>query len=197
MSTLAADPGRITDLAAALRAGTLTATVLVERCLARIDAAEGAVHAWVHVDAAQARVAARVLDDEAQAGNWRGPLHGIPLGVKDVIDLAGQRTRAFSPARDTLAPAGGDATVVAHLRAAGMIVLGKLHTTELAFLDAVPPTRNPHDTTRTAGGSSAGSAAAVAAGMVPAALGTQTAASVNRPAAYCGIGAFKPSTLAI
>ncbi|MBN9507787.1 MAG: amidase, partial [Alphaproteobacteria bacterium] len=113
------------------------------------------------------------------------------------IDVAGVPTRANCPARADAPPAAADATVVAHLRAAGAVILGKTHTTELAYFESVPPTRNPHDLARTPGGSSAGSAAAVAAGTVPLALGTQTAGSVNRPAAYCGIGAFKPSTLAI
>jgi aspartyl-tRNA(Asn)/glutamyl-tRNA(Gln) amidotransferase subunit A len=127
----------------------------------------------------------------------RGPLHGIPVAVKDVIDVAGLPTRANSPSRADAPPATADATVVAHLRAAGAIALGKVHTTEYAYFQSVPPTRNPHDLSRTPGGSSAGSGAAIAAGTVPLALGTQTAGSVNRPAAYTGVGAFKPSTLAI
>ena len=127
----------------------------------------------------------------------RSLLHGIPVAVKDVIDVAGLPTRANSRSRADAPPAMLDATVVAHLRASGAIILGKVHTTEYAYFESVPPTRNPHDLTRTPGGSSAGSSAAVAAGMVPLALGTQTAGSVNRPAAYTGIGAFKPSTRAI
>jgi aspartyl-tRNA(Asn)/glutamyl-tRNA(Gln) amidotransferase subunit A len=114
-----------------------------------------------------------------------------------VIDVAGVPTRANCLARADLPPAAADATVVAHLRAAGAVIIGKTHTTELAYFESVPPTRNPHDLSRTPGGSSAGSAAAVASGTVPLALGTQTAGSVNRPASYCGVGAFKPSTLAI
>jgi aspartyl-tRNA(Asn)/glutamyl-tRNA(Gln) amidotransferase subunit A len=137
------------------------------------------------------------LDAERKAGRLRGPLHGIPVGIKDVIDVRGLPTRANSPSRADIAPASADATVVAHLRAAGAIVLGKLHTTEYAFFQSLPPTRNPWDLARTPGGSSAGSGAAIAAGMVPLALGTQTAGSVNRPAAYTGVCAFKPSTLAI
>jgi aspartyl-tRNA(Asn)/glutamyl-tRNA(Gln) amidotransferase subunit A len=197
MSTLIQDPGRVRALAADIAALRLTASELVERCLARIAEVDGLVHAWKIVLADEARSAANVLDAEARAGQLRGPLHGIPVGVKDVIDVAGVPTRANCAARAELPPATADATVVAHLRAAGAIVLGKTHTTELAFFESVPPTRNPHDVSRTPGGSSAGSGAAVAAGMVPLALGTQTAGSVNRPAAYCGIGAFKPSTLAI
>ncbi|SDB66137.1 amidase [Belnapia rosea] len=197
MSASIQDPGRIRDLSAAMAAGGLTAEGLVERCLARIAAVDGQVRAWVHVLDEEALATARALDAERRAGRLRGPLHGIPVGVKDVIDVAGLPTRANSPSRADLAPATADATVVAHLRAAGAVVLGKLHTTEYAYFNSLPPTRNPWDLTRTAGGSSAGSGAAIASGTVPLALGTQTAGSVNRPAAYTGVGAFKPSTLSI
>ncbi len=197
MTDLVQDPGRVRDLAAAMAAGTLTAEALVQRCLDRIAAVDGQVQAWVHVLAEAALATARALDAERRAGTVRGPLHGIPVGVKDVIDVAGLPTRANSPSRADAPPATADATVVAHLRASGAIILGKLHTTEYAYFQSLPPTRNPHDLTRTAGGSSAGSGAAIAAGTVPLALGTQTAGSVNRPAAYTGVGAFKPSTLAV
>ncbi len=197
MTSLVGKPWRVTDLARAMRDGALTASGLVETCLARIQDVDQEVRAWVIVTGEEALAAARELDREREAGRVRGPMHGIPFAVKDVIDVAGLPTRANSPSRATRAPATADATVVTQLRSAGAIVLGKVHTTEFAYFESVPPTRNPHDTTRTPGGSSAGSAAAVAAGMVPLALGTQTAGSVNRPAAYCGIGAFKPSTLAI
>jgi aspartyl-tRNA(Asn)/glutamyl-tRNA(Gln) amidotransferase subunit A len=196
-ATTVGEFGRIGPLAADIAAGRVTALDLVDRALARIAAVDGAVQAWAVVLADEARAAARALDAEARAGRLRGPLHGIPVGVKDVIDVAGVPTRANCPARADAPPAAADATVVAHLRAAGAVILGKTHTTELAYFESVPPTRNPHDLARTPGGSSAGPAAAVAAGTVPLALGTQTAGSVNRPAAYCGIGAFKPSTLAI
>ena len=197
MSRLAAEFGRVRALSTEIAAERVTADELVERALARIAAVDGAVQAWAVVLADEARASARALDAEARAGRVRGPLHGIPVGIKDVIDVAGVPTRANCRARAALPPADADATVVAHLRAAGAVILGKTHTTELAYFESVPPTRNPHDPARTPGGSSAGSAAAVAAGMVPLALGTQTAGSVNRPAAYCGIGAFKPSTLSI
>ncbi|MDB5374057.1 MAG: Aspartyl-tRNA(Asn)/glutamyl-tRNA(Gln) amidotransferase subunit, partial [Belnapia sp.] len=134
---------------------------------------------------------------ERAAGQVRGPLLGIPVAVKDVMDVAGLPTRATSPSLAEIAPATADATVVAHLRVAGAVILGKVHTTEFAYFNSLPPTRNPWDLTRTPGGSSAGSGAAIASGTVPLALGTQTAGSVNRPAAYTGVGAFKPSTLAI
>lgn len=193
----AKDSGRIRDLCNRIADGSLTSEALVERCLARIAEADGKVQAWLHVQSAEAKTAARTLDAETKAGQRRGPLHGIPVAVKDVIDVKGLPTRANSKSRANVGPASADATVVAHLRAAGAIILGKVHTTEYAYYESIPPTRNPHDLTRTPGGSSAGSAAAVASGTVPLALGTQTAASVNRPAAYCGIGAFKPSTLSI
>ncbi len=188
------DPGRIRDLSAAMASGALTSEALVHRCLARIGEVDGAVQAWIHVLADDALAQARVLDGERDK---RGPLHGIPIAVKDVIDVRGLPTRANSLSRADIAPASADATVVAHLRAAGAVVLGKVHTTEFAYFSPVPPTRNPWDLTRTPGGSSAGSGAAVASGTVPLALGTQTAGSVNRPAAYTGTGAFKPSTLSI
>ena len=197
MGGLIEDAGRVRDLAAAMAAGTLTAEALVRRCLARIAAVDGQVQAWVHVLAEEALAAARALDAERAAGVVRGPLHGIPVAVKDVIDVAGLPTRANSPSRAEIAPATADATVVAHLRVAGAVILGKVHTTEYAYFNSLPPTRNPWDLTRTPGGSSAGSGAAIASGTVPLALGTQTAGSVNRPAAYTGVGAFKPSTLAI
>ncbi|MBX9701055.1 MAG: amidase, partial [Acetobacteraceae bacterium] len=197
MSRLIGDAGGVRDLGAAMAAGTLTAEALVRRCLDRIAAVDGEVRAWIHVLPDQALAAARALDAERRTGQVRGPLHGIPVGVKDVIDVAGLPTRANSPSRADVAPATADATVVAHLRAAGAIILGKLHTTEYAYFQSLPPTRNPWDLARTPGGSSAGSGAAIAAGTVPLALGTQTAGSVNRPAAYTGVGAFKPSTLAV
>ncbi|MES2713973.1 MAG: amidase [Pseudomonadota bacterium] len=194
MSELVSDPGRIRDLSAAMARGELTAEALVHRCLDRIAEVDGAVQAWLHVLSDEAMAQARVLDAERDK---RGPLHGIPVAVKDVIDVRGLPTRAYSASRDGIAPATADATVVAHLRAAGAIILGKVHTTEYAFFEPAPPTRNPWDLARTPGGSSAGSGAAIASGTVPLALGTQTAGSVNRPAAYTGTGAFKPSTLAI
>ncbi len=194
---LVQDPGRVRDLAAAMAAGALTSEALVRRCLDRIAAVDGQVQAWIHVLEEQALATGRALDAERRAGILRGPLHGIPVAVKDVIDVRGLPTRANSPSRADIAAATADATVVAHLRAAGAIMLGKVHTTEYAYFQSLPPTRNPWDLARTPGGSSAGSGAAIASGTVPLALGTQTAGSVNRPAAYTGVGAFKPSTLAI
>jgi aspartyl-tRNA(Asn)/glutamyl-tRNA(Gln) amidotransferase subunit A len=191
------DPGSVRALAGQLRTGELTARALAERCLARIEAVDGTVRAWISVEADRALAEADACDAEARQGRFRGPLHGVLFAIKDVIDLAGRPTRAGSRSRADAPPARLDATVVARLRAQGAIPLGKVHTTEFAYFDGVPPTRNPHDLTRTPGGSSGGPAAAVASGTVPFALGTQTAGSVCRPAAYCGIGAFKPSTLSV
>jgi aspartyl-tRNA(Asn)/glutamyl-tRNA(Gln) amidotransferase subunit A len=145
------------------------------------------------VDADGALATAQQREAEAAAGAFRGPLHGVPIAIKDIIDVEGLPTRANSRVRANMPPASGDAAIVLALRAQGAIVLGKTHTTEYAFFDP-SPARNPHNIGHTPGGSSSGSAAAVAAGMAPAAVGTQTVASVNRPAAYCGIAAFKPST---
>lgn len=191
--SFAAHPGRLKDLASAIAAGHLSPVDLVERYLDRIAMADLTVQAWREVDSERARREAETLHLEARAGNLRGPLHGVPLGVKDIIDVAGLPTRCNSHSRADAAPAVADAEIVLQLRRQGMLVLGKLHTTEFAFFDP-SPARNPHNVAHTPGGSSSGSGAAVAAGMVPAALGTQTVASVNRPAAYCGIAAFKPST---
>ena len=166
---------------------TLRAEDLVRDCLARIDAREGEVQAWNHVarDAALAR--ARALDQ----GAHQGLLHGLPIGVKDLIATADMPTTYGSPIYAGHQPAN-DASCVALARASGAVVLGKTVTTEFATFQP-NQTRNPHNTAHTPGGSSSGSAAAVADGMVPLALGTQTAGSLTRPAAYCGIVAFKPS----
>ena len=191
------DPGRVKDMAAGVVSGQIDPVELVEACFARMDEVEGAVQAWREPDRAGALAQAKARGAEARDGRIRGPLHGVPIAVKDVIDVAGLPTRAFSPTRANIEPARYDAQVVAMLREAGAVILGKAHTTEFAFYENVPPTRNPYDLTRTPGGSSAGSAALVASGMAPLALGTQTAGSVTRPAAYCGIGGFKPSKLAV
>ena len=123
------NPGSIRDLSAAMAKGEITAEALVRRYLDRIAAIDGHVKAWIHVLADVALAEARALDAERKAGKLRGPLHGIPVGIKDVIDVRGLPTRANSPSRADIAPASADATVVAHLRAAGAIILGKLHTT--------------------------------------------------------------------
>jgi aspartyl-tRNA(Asn)/glutamyl-tRNA(Gln) amidotransferase subunit A len=193
---LVADPGAIVEIAAAVKNGETDPVALVEASLKRIDAVEKTVQAWCRLDAERALAEAKILRDEARAGHIRSPLHGVPIAIKDVLDVAGMPTRAGSKTRAQIAPSTIDAQVVTRLKAAGAIILGKVHTTEFAYFDGPPPTRNPHNVAHTPGGSSAGPAAVVAAGMVPLSLGTQTAGSVSRPAAYCGIAAFKPSTLA-
>ena len=193
LHNFAADPGRVCDLATEIAGKRLSPVALVQRYLDRIAAADRSVECWRQVDAERALETAQEREREAARGAIRGALHGVPVAIKDIIDVEGLPTRANSKSRTNVAPAHGDAEVVRALKMAGAIVLGKVHTTEYAFFDP-SPARNPHDVRHTPGGSSSGSAAAVAAGMVPIAVGTQTVASVNRPAAYCGISAFKPST---
>ena len=135
----------------------------------------------------------------SHAGVWRGPLHGVAVGVKDLIDVAGLPTRAGSNVLADAPPATVDAPVVARLREAGAVVVAKLHTHEFAYgptgdVAATGPARNPHDPSRITGGSSSGPAAAVAAGHLPLALGTDTGASVRTPAALCGVVGLKPTT---
>ena len=167
--------------------GELTAIEAVRACIERIEEREADVRAWVDFDPEPALEEARARDAETP----RGPLHGVPVGIKDMIDTADRPTSYGSPIFAGHRPAA-DAACVAALRAAGAVVLGKTTTTELAAYEPAP-TRNPHDLGRTPGGSSSGSAAAVADGMVPVALGTQTAGSVVRPAAFCGVLGFKPT----
>ena len=192
--SLASDPGSIALVGSRLASKTLSASDLVDASLARIATVDSRVQGWCSIDRNGARTEASILDEEAARGQLRGPLHGIPVAIKDVIDVARWPTRAGSATRAHVPPATGDAQIVAALRAAGAVILGKAHTTEFAYFDGPPPTRNPHNLAHTPGGSSAGPAAVVAAGMVPLSVGTQTAGSVSRPAAYCGIAAFKPST---
>lgn len=184
-------PLSISAAGALLRSGELTPVTLLERCLARIDALESDVRAWVVVDRSAARAAAEQARDELISGFDRGPLHGIPLGVKDIIDVAGLPTLAGAKVRPD-APAAGDAFVVRKLREAGAVLLGKTVTTEFASFDP-SPTRNPWNLKRTPGGSSAGSAAAPSCGMCFAALGSQTGGSIIRPASYCGVAGLKPT----
>jgi aspartyl-tRNA(Asn)/glutamyl-tRNA(Gln) amidotransferase subunit A len=192
--SLAADPGSVEEIGRAVESRQTDPVALLEASLRRIDTVENQVHGWRLLDRDRALAQAKVLRQEADAGRIRSPLHGIPIAVKDVLDVAGLPTRAGSSTRANIARSTIDSQVVAQLRTAGVIVLGKAHTTEFAYFDGPPPTRNPHNLDHTPGGSSGGPAAVVAAGMVPLSLGTQTAGSVSRPAAYCGIAAFKPST---
>lgn len=186
-------PGSITiqTAAAEIESGRLLPTELLERCLTQIDKFEPRIKAWVFVDREGAREAATRASKEIAAGHYRGPLHGIPLGIKDIFDVAGWPTLAGSRLRAGHR-ATTDSTVVARLRNAGAILLGKTVTTEFASFDP-PPTRNPWNLERTPGGSSSGSAAAVALGMCLAAMGSQTGGSITRPASYCGVAGCKPT----
>lgn len=173
-----------------MREGGLRPSDLVQHCLTRIEQLEAEVRAWVMVDAEGARHEAARLDELQRQGDWLGPLHGIPVGIKDIIDVAGWPTKCGSRLRENHV-AQKDAPVVASLRKSGAILLGKTVTTEWACFDP-PPTRNPWNLEHTPGGSSSGSAAAVATEMCMAALGTQTGGSIIRPAAFCGVGGLKP-----
>jgi Asp-tRNA(Asn)/Glu-tRNA(Gln) amidotransferase A subunit family amidase len=175
-----------TDAVRLLSAREVSSEELVQRCLDRVQARDDDVWAWAHLDAEAALAAARERDGEER----RGPLHGLPVAVKDVIDTADMPTGYGSPIYERHRPAR-DADCVAWLRAQGAVVFGKTVTTEFATYQP-PPTVNPHDPERTPGGSSSGSAAAVADGMVPLAYGTQTAGSIIRPASFCGVVGFKP-----
>lgn len=179
------------DAAGAIARGELGAEDLVQACLARIRELEPTVQAWQHLDEAHALAQARERDAARAAGLACGPLHGVPVGIKDIIDTGDLPTEDGTPLHAGRTPAE-DAAVVAALRAAGAVILGKTVTTELATY-APGKTRNPHNPAHTPGGSSSGSAAAVAAGMVPLALGTQTNGSMIRPAAFCGVYGFKPT----
>ena len=175
--------------------GALSAADVAQACLDRIAAVEPEVQAWTWLDRDHVMAQARSLDAHRATGRPIGPLHGLPVGIKDVIDTAGIPTANGTPLDAGRVPTI-DAFVVERLKAAGAIIMGKTVTTELAYLHP-GKTRNPHDPDRTPGGSSSGSAAAVAARMVPLAIGTQTGGSVIRPAAYCGVVGFKPTFGAI
>ena len=175
--------------------GKIAPRHLVEFCLDRIRRHDGVLQAWVRVDEQPALAEADRLEQMARRGKIRGPLHGIPLGIKDIIDVAGMPTLAGSPTRAQHV-ATRDAPLVSSLRRAGAIILGKTVTTQFAGFDP-PPTRNPWNLEHTPGGSSSGSAAAVAAQMCQAAIGTQTGGSIVRPASYCGIAGLKPTYQAI
>ncbi len=174
-----------------LAAGALDVTGLTAACLQRCAERDGDIGAWTHLDRSLAMGQADRLDTQRRAGRPIGPLHGLPVGVKDIIDTADLPTENGNPLDAGRRPES-DAWLVARLRAAGAVILGKTATTECAYL-APTESRNPHNLAHTPGGSSSGSAAAVASGMVPLAIGTQTGGSVIRPASFCGVVGFKPS----
>lgn len=180
------------ELAAAIASTTIDPVNVVDDALARIDQLDAKVHAWAYVDRDQARATATTMAEEAKAGALRGPLHGVPVGIKDILHVQGMPTLANSRTTDPDARYP-DSGVVAALRSAGAIILGKCETVEFAGAGDPPQTRNPWNLEHTAGGSSSGSGAAVGARMVPVTIGTQTGGSNLRPAAYCGISGFKPT----
>jgi Asp-tRNA(Asn)/Glu-tRNA(Gln) amidotransferase A subunit family amidase len=181
----------VVDAARLVRDGVISSVQLVEACLARVEAVDGDVQAWAFLDPQHALDQARAADEWRLEGRPIGPLHGVPVGVKDIIDTADMPTEHGSVLYAGRTPSR-DATVVSMLRAAGAVIMGKTVTTEFATY-APGKTRNPHNAGHTPGGSSSGSAAAVAAGMVPAALGSQTNGSVIRPASFCGVYGLKPT----
>jgi aspartyl-tRNA(Asn)/glutamyl-tRNA(Gln) amidotransferase subunit A len=183
----------IEGIGRALREGQTSCAQVLEACLQQVDEWEPKVHAWVILDRDKARDQARHLDAELKAGKDRGPLHGIPIGIKDIIDVAGIPT-ACGARRWADRIAEKDANVVANLRRAGAVIMGKTVTTPYAWIDP-PVTRNPWNLKRTPGGSSSGSAAAVASGMCYAAVGSQTGGSITRPASFCGVAGMKPTRM--
>ena len=174
-----------------IREGRLSSEELVRACLAQIDRLEETVQAWAFLDPELAIKQAVQADQAKRTGQRLGPLHGVPVGIKDIFDTMDMPTEDGTVLHRGRQPLS-DATVVNRLRTAGAVIMGKTVTTELAVF-APAKTRNPHDPQRTPGGSSSGSAAAVAAGMVPLAVGTQTNGSMIRPASFCGIYGFKPT----
>lgn len=194
------DPAAVAQMSAAeiarrIRSGDTSPTAVVEAALSRAERLEPRLRAWVHLDADGALQAAGVLAKESRSGRMRGPLHGVPVAVKDIFDVAGMVTTsgAASFAHRRSVP---DAPSIARLRQSGAVILGKTATTQFAFADPAE-TRNPWNLDHSPGGSSSGSAAVVAARIVPAALGSQTIGSTLRPASYCGIVGLKPTHGAI
>jgi aspartyl-tRNA(Asn)/glutamyl-tRNA(Gln) amidotransferase subunit A len=190
----AAAPGAV-DLRDRIAAGALKAADLAEAVIAQIAATDPELRAWAFFDPDHVRAQAKALDALRGTGRAIGPLHGVPVGLKDIIDTARIPTCNGTPLDAGRVPAR-DAFVVARLKAAGALIVGKTVATELGFMHP-GPTRNPVNPAHTPGGSSSGSAAAVAAGQVPLAVGTQTGGSVIRPAAFCGTVGFKPTFGAI
>jgi Asp-tRNA(Asn)/Glu-tRNA(Gln) amidotransferase A subunit family amidase len=179
------------EAAKLIRDGVISSEQLVEACLKRVQEIDEQVQAWTFLDPEHALAQARSADQLRLSGQPIGPLHGVPVGIKDIFDTADMPTEFGSALYSGRTPSR-DATVVSLLRAAGAVIMGKTVTTEFAYF-APGKTRNPHNPEHTPGGSSSGSAAAVAAEMVPLALGSQTNGSTIRPAAFCGVVGFKPT----
>ena len=187
----------VAEMGRRLRAGEVSSEALARAALARVAAADGALHAFITVTAERALADARRADAELAAGRDRGPMHGVPYALKDIYDTAGIRTTCHSKLREQVVP-GEDSAVAARLREAGGVLLGKLATHEFAiggpsFDLPFPPARNPWNHEHFTGGSSSGSGAAIASGMTRIALGSDTGGSIRGPAAYCGIAGIKPT----
>src|SRR5215813_459235 len=194
---MAAEPQTIRELSRALKARQTTAEAIVEGCLQRIAERNPSLNAFITVFEEDAREQARAADREIAAGTYRGPLHGVPISLKDLFDVRGAVTTAASRVRQGHV-ADRDAAAVAALRHAGAVIVGKTNLHEFAFGttnedSAFGPARHPLDPSRSPGGSSGGSAAALAAGMALATLGTDTGGSIRIPAAICGTVGLKPS----
>lgn len=196
--TLTIDPAQAelaalsaSEAAAKIARGEITSEMLVEACFARITEREETVKAWEHFDPDYALAQARAADERRGQDQTTGPLHGVPVGIKDIIDTRDYPTENGTPAHKGREP-GDDAALVSALRDAGAIIMGKTVTTELA-VQHPGNTCNPINPGHTPGGSSSGSAAAVADNMIPLAIGTQTGGSVIRPASFCGTYGYKPT----
>ena len=194
--TAPASPPALLELARSIRAGDTTAEAATERCLAAIGERDGSINAFIIVMADAARGAARTADRELASGRDRGPLPGVPMSIKDILDIAGLPTTAASRVRRNHV-AARDATVVARLREAGAVFVGKTNLHEFALgttneESAYGPVHHPLDPTRSPGGSSGGSAASILAGMAFASMGTDTGGSIRIPAAACGLVGLKP-----
>lgn len=180
-----------TELVEKIRTGVITSSQLVNACIERIEATDSAINAWQYFEPDKVREDAKSRDALRQGGGALGPLHGIPVALKDIFDTDDMPTELGSPIHAGRRPSA-NATVVDKLLEAGAIIMGKTVTTEFAFSHPAP-TSNPHDVAHSPGGSSSGSAAAVAAGHIPLALGSQTNGSTIRPASYCGVFGSKPT----
>jgi Asp-tRNA(Asn)/Glu-tRNA(Gln) amidotransferase A subunit family amidase len=188
---MAAHELSLAQAALEIREGRLSAVELAQACLERVASVESEVQAWTFLDRDHVLAQAERADDWRRQGKPLGPLHGVPIGIKDIFDTGDMPTELGSPIHAGRTPRK-DAACVARLRAAGAVIMGKTVTTEFAYFHP-GKTRNPHDPERTPGGSSSGSAAAVAAFMAPGAIGSQTNGSVIRPASFCGVVGYKPT----
>ena len=194
---MVADYLTIAEAARLIERKELSPVELLDSRLARIEKFDGKLHSFIRVTADDARAAARAAEAEIAAGRYKGPLHGIPIGLKDIYETAGVPTTGHSKVMQDHVPKA-DAFSVGKLRAAGAIIVGKLATHEFAlggpsFDLPWPPARNPWDTSRFTGGSSSGTGAAVAAGLVLGGTGSDTGGSIRGPAAYCGLAGIKPT----